>query len=384
MSCRCGRAVIRPQSGPRSRRVIPHSSFSGARVPSISILASGRLDERESAFPEAVQLPNGDILCSYSVGGGQFVHGGTDWSRSTDGGLTWRVEGQLLPPTSEPPTANFLKLSLSPDGKTIYAYGTRYHGSIDEKFGERRGEAIFCTSTDDGKSWSPVRSIPMPDVPLEISHSIRPLASGRLLAPTGLLTRKDRLGDEVLVAVSDDGGRTWPAHRTVFKDPAGKLGFWEQKFAEYAPGCVMAVCWTVTLGDYRDECDSFCISKDDGWTWGQRRSTGIRGQTMSIRPLGGDRLLVLYNRRYGDQGIVMCLVTFTETAWKVHYEGLMYDARAHRDGPASGNTGVDELASFQFGFPTALALTDGTHLVTNWCVEQGVCGIRWTKLRVEW
>ena len=28
--------------------------------------------------------------------------------------------------------------------------------------------------------------------------------------------------------------------------------------------------------------------------------------------LGGDRLLVLYNRRYGDQGIVMLLVTFTD------------------------------------------------------------------------
>lgn len=70
-------------------------------MPSIQILDSGRLDERESAFPQAVQLPNGDILCSFSVGGGQFVHGGTDWVRSTDGGLTWKLEGQLMPPTVE-------------------------------------------------------------------------------------------------------------------------------------------------------------------------------------------------------------------------------------------------------------------------------------------
>ena len=116
-------------------------------MPSIHILNTGRLDERESAFPQAVQLPNGDILCSFSVGGGQFVHGGTDWVRSTDGGLTWKLEGELMPSTVEPPTANFLKLSLSADGKTIYAYGTRYWGSIDDKFGERRGEALFCTST---------------------------------------------------------------------------------------------------------------------------------------------------------------------------------------------------------------------------------------------
>ena len=55
-------------------------------MPSIQILNTGRLDEQESAFRQAVQLPDGEILCSFGVGGGQFVHGGTDWVRSTDGG----------------------------------------------------------------------------------------------------------------------------------------------------------------------------------------------------------------------------------------------------------------------------------------------------------
>jgi hypothetical protein len=79
----------------------------------------------------------------------------------------------------------------------------------------------------------------------------------------------------------------------------------------------------------------------------------------------------------------MALVTFTDTEWTVHHEALLYDARALRDGP-KGTTGVDEFASFQFGFPTAIALKDGTVLATHWCVEQNVCGIRWTKLRVDW
>ena len=65
-------------------------------MPSIEILDSGRIDERESAFPQAVQLPNGDILCSFNVGSGAHVTGGTDWARSTDGGRTWNVEGTIL------------------------------------------------------------------------------------------------------------------------------------------------------------------------------------------------------------------------------------------------------------------------------------------------
>ena len=70
---------------------------------SLQKVMTGRIDERESAFPQAVQLPDGDILCSFSVGGGQYVHGGTDWARSTDGGCTWHVEGQLLPGSVDSP-----------------------------------------------------------------------------------------------------------------------------------------------------------------------------------------------------------------------------------------------------------------------------------------
>ena len=116
----------------------------------------------------------------------------------------------------------------------------------------------------------------------------------------------------------------------------------------------------------------------------QERQAELVGEGVDRLPLGGDRLLVLYNRRYGQQGIVAALATFTDTVWTVHHEQLFYDARAFRDGPSSGATGVDELASFQFGFPTAIRLNDGTFLATHWCVERGVTGIRLTKFRADW
>ena len=68
----------------------------------IEILGTDRFDERDSAFPMAVQLPDGDILCSFSVGGGPSARGGTDWARSRDGGETWQLEGTLLPPRMIP------------------------------------------------------------------------------------------------------------------------------------------------------------------------------------------------------------------------------------------------------------------------------------------
>ena len=93
---------------------------------------------------------------------------------------------------------------------------------------------------------------------------------------------------------------------------------------------------------------------------------------------------MLYNRRYGDQGIVMALVTFTDESWSILHEGLMYDARARRERPSDLETGVQEFDSFAFGFPTAIRLQDGSILATHWCQEDGAFGIRWTKLRIDW
>ncbi len=352
-------------------------------MPTIEILGTGRIDDRESAFPQAVQLPGGDVLCSFNVGGGALVTGGTEWARSRDGGETWSLEGSVLAPTEGPRTTNALKLSLSADGNTVYAYGWRGYPEPGQTFGHVRHEPILCKL--EGDIWSEPATLPMPvDCPLEISHGVLPLASGRLLAPAATLPSQDRLGEQVFVAVSDDNGSTWPRHAVVFQDPDERVGFFEQKLAEVGPDVVMATCWTVTFGDVVDQPDSFTLSHDGGLTWSPAKSTGILGQTLTPIPLGGDRLLVLYNRRYGDQGIVMALVTFSEDAWQVHYEGIMYDASSRRSRPDDIQSGVEELDGFQFGFPTALRLHDGTFLATHWSHESGRCGIRWTKLRIHW
>ena len=173
----------------------------------IEILDRGTIDGRNAAFPQVVELPNGDLLASYSNHGGQSADGGTDWSRSTDGGRTWHVEGTLLPATRDPESTNYLKPSLSLDGRTIYAYGARSWGNPHATFGSRSAEGVLMTSTDGGHTWSEPSLVPMPGDQLEISHGILPLASGRLLAPAATIP-PNRFGEQVIVAISDDGGRT--------------------------------------------------------------------------------------------------------------------------------------------------------------------------------
>jgi hypothetical protein len=204
------------------------------------------------------------------------------------------------------------------------------------------------------------------------------------LAPTATLPAQDRLGEQVFVAISDDGGKSWPRHAVVFEDPEKRRGYFEQKLAEIDTERVMAVSWTVTLGEVEDLENSFALSHDGGLTWQPAQSTGIQGQTMTPIPLGDERLLVLYNRRYGQQGIVMSLVSYTDESWTVHSEDLMYDPQTRRERPEDLESGVEEFYLFKFGFPTAIRLQDGTYLATHWCWEEGSFGIRWTKLKIHW
>ena len=319
------------------------------------------------------------------MGGGAFVHGGTDWARSTDGGETWSLEGTILAPTTDPRTTAALKLSLAAGGQTVFAYGARSYPTAGEGFGHIRNEPVLCRSTDGGRTWSVPRSSRCrPTVPWRF-----PMARCRSHR-AGSSRQRPRCPPKTGSAsrcwwrsptTAGIPGRAMPS---VFADPQRRYGYFEQKLAELAPGHLIATAWTVTLGDVADQPDSFALSHDNGLTWGPARSTGISGQTMTAIPLGGDRLLVLYNRRYGDQAIIMNLVTFTETEWAIHFEGVLYDARAQRERPEDIETGVEELGAFAFGFPTAIRLQDGTYLATHWCQEDDRCGIRWTKLRLAW
>lgn len=355
-------------------------------MPRIEILESGLLDERDSAFPSTVKLQDGTILCSYNIEGGQYVHGGTELSRSLDGGLTWERAGTICAATTEPYVSNALKLSVSNDQQTIYAYGSKLCGSPDQDFGERMMSPVFCSSQDQGRSWSPAVDVPTPvECPYEISDRLLVTQSGKLIAPMTTLADQQSLGKTVYGVVSDDRGQTWNQQTPVvlFQDEAGQYGYFEKKITRFPSGKLLACAWTVTLGDYTDQSNSFSISSDEGQTWSPARSTGIQGQTMTPLALSENRMLVTYNRRFGEQGVVALLVELDENKnWTVLTEALVYDAGQKKSVVDKADKLQQEFDLFAFGYPTSLQLDTNTFLVTHWCVENEVSSIRWTRIRL--
>lgn len=98
--------------------------------------------------------------------------------------------------------------------------------------------------------------------------------------------------------------------------------------------------------------------------------------------LGEDRFLVLYNHRFGKQTIQMCIVRAKENDWSVEFEDTMWDAQITLELTADTSSNK-EIKRIQFGYPMPLCLDDKNILAAHWCQEDGVCGIRWTRLHLE-
>lgn len=348
------------------------------RPSGLTVVESGIIDDGDCAFPQSALTGDGEVVCVYCKGGGQFATGVSVAARSIDGGRSWTVGAPLV---SGEGNSTMLRASSRPGADTVFAYGARSRTGREDRFGDRPVEPIACVSHDRGHTWSDPVVIPAATPMLEISHGILPLADGRLLAPAATI-EPGRLGAEVLLAESDDGGATWSGFRPILRDPGGRAGYLEHKLTELADGRILLTTWTIEMADLTDRPNTFCISADGGRTWGPPTSTGISGQTFSTVDLGEGDLLVLYNRRYGHQGVVAGLVRLTDGPWSVRAEVLLHDAGAERIRSADAD-GITEMAEFSFGFPTGIRLDDDQVLVTYWAGPYGRVAVRWARLTVQ-
>lgn len=349
-------------------------------MPHIELLESGHVDRYDSAFPTLVRLDCGDIVCGFCRGGGPHARGGTHCARSSDGGKTWTHQGVILERTENPARTSHLRLTRAQNGDLL-AYGQ--WDQWDETESRRvRSKPVLCRSADGGRSWSAPELIPFQiEGPYEISNPIVVTDDGRWLAPAATL-HDGRYGEIVVVHESADQGATWPNMYTVFQDPGTGIGYLEQKLASCEPGRVIATAWVQDFANDTDLKNAYSFSQDGGRTWNGPHTTGIQGQTMTPVWLEEDKFLVLYNKRFGDQSVQMCLVRASDTQWDVEFEGTLFDGRAKLE-LTEEISSQEQIRLIQFGYPMGLRLDGDTVLAVHWCVEDDVCGIRWTRLKIE-
>ena len=349
----------------------------------IEILDSGYVDREDSAFATIVRLDDGDLVCGFSRGGGHYALGDTHCARSADNGQTWTYQGVVLARETNPPKTNHLRLSRTREG-VILAYGQRdVRQYTQDALITTHSEPVLCRSRDGGQTWLEPEIIPFQiEGPYEISNPIVVANDGRWLAPTATL-HDGRYGEVVVVHESCDEGETWPEMYTVFQDPGTGIGYLEQKLVECKSGHLLACAWVQDFANDTDLKNAYSFSIDGGRSWDGPHPTSIQGQTMTPIWLGDDRFMVLYNKRFGDQSIQMCLVRAVEGRWELTFEDILYDSRATLE-LTNEISSQEQIRLIEFGYPMGVRMDDNTALTVHWCVEEGVSCIRWTQLQIIW
>ncbi len=373
-----------------------------------------------ATFPAFVVLADGSLLATYSIGSGKDTDDLTiELRRSTDLGRSW-----------SPPVTPFATSLDGRRGSLKAAPVTRLDGShlivaalwIDREAFPGRPlfdpvtegclpmSIVLTDSWDDGRTWSPWRTVPMPtDVgPPSLTNAIVRIADGRLVL--SVESNKDYLDSRpwfqrVVHLRSTDEGQTWSAPETVTADPTGRIANWDQRGAVGPDGRFVTFTWTYDFESVAYRNIHRRVSAD-GVAFGPAEDIGVADQPGHPAILPDGRLVLAWVDRFGTGTIRAREAAAVDapldpaTDVTVHdprlrdvespprtvgdaASGATGDAASDGDGAATTGDALVEMGTWSYGLPYADALPNGDVGVVFYAAgAAGGTDIRWTRLRV--
>ena len=204
---------------------------------------------------------------------------------------------------------------------------------------------LLAESEDDGRTWTSWREVPVPaDVgPPSLTSPIRRLPSGRLLL--SIESNKDYWSRDdwfqrVVFLYSSDEGRTWTEPVTVIGDPTGRIRNWDLRIARAAPPDTRLVSFGWT---YDAETVSYLdiqrrLSADEGLTWTEPDDLGFADQPAHPAILSDGRVVLVWVDRFGTHSIRARVAAGVDAAFDPRSEVVLYQLPAAAP-PPSGTEG---------------------------------------------
>ena len=341
---------------------------------------------RVACGPRTALLPDGRIVCSYMT---QTKIGRNDFramAAYSDDGESWYGERPVWPQW-EGVKSPFVSVRNTPDGRvSVAGIVFKMEGEdevfwSDEAAGMKENKLCWCIS-DDGISF-PEPSIVDPAyyASAEQPGGMLVRRNGEMImiyAPYDTIKKKKAVEtNKLMMMTSRDGGKSFEP--SVLGSVTGKANFAESWIVELADGGLFASSW---LLDGKETPD-VCFVSRDGWaSFEGPFDMKLGGQTTSLTPYGGDKVLVAYNQRAnGAIGVWLALGRPGRDGFETISNEPVWQAQTATRNNTSGE--FDNWTDYSFGEPHAAIMADGSVIVVFWCIQPGGTGIRYVKLEPE-
>lgn len=293
-------------------RVFPGYEWSGVENPGLTLLANGDLLAsvyQRKFYPLESGLNMKRLLGVVRKDPYPWIvaHGGTHVHRSRDGGRTW---GESVEVSTKP-----------------YISGYSPRGPVELS----NGKVLLPLAAADPFYLEYFRERKLEGPPMGNEFD----AAGRIQPGRSA----------AFVSISRDGGRTWKETREIARDP--DVDFYETALVRLASGRLVSHMRTGTRGGFH----LYQVTSDDhGETWSKPWKTPIWGFPADLVQLRDGRLLTVYGHRRQPFGIRACISRDEGRTWDIDREIILRD----------------DLHSSNLGYPTAIALEDGSVFTVYW------------------
>lgn len=249
---------------------------------------------------------------------------------------------------------------------------------------------MVAESADAGRSWSPLREVPVaPHRGNATTGAILHLKDGTLVLPYEAWKAyyDTTYGQHhASLRLSHDGGQSWEGPAIVAHDPDARVLYWDQRLSVSPDdGSLVALLWTHDREAQQDLPMHIAWGSPDAQEWSTPRSTGLDGQIGTPLHLPDGRLFMAYVHRHYPPSLRALISDDMGTTWNTADELVFYEKE--QDEAESGIGGRRDFGDYwldmniwTFGHPGALLLPGGDVLVTYYAGDASGLSVHWVRI----
>lgn len=360
-------------------------------------------NESVNAFTNLRRLSSGALIASFQCGAQKHdVQSTTRLCRSDDNGRTWTDLGSPFDTSygGIPGSLAGGEIVEHEPGR-LQLFTTWFDRSDPNRplfdpvtQGVLHSKQLYCLSNDDGKSWTGWTDIPTPGL------------TGTAICGPSLQWPDGKIGfafesykeyddpnpghHAAWLAISTDGGKSFPRFHLVAQHPEHKVFYWDQRLClGKNPGDYYGCFWTHDLDKQEDMTVHFRKGNvnDDSHPSQHLKPTGVTGQIASPLLLDDGRLLMFVVDRTKPRTMSLWLSRDDGATWP-ESEGLVVHNHEEQGQLSQGDANIDfneywdDMAKWTFGHPALADLGDNKVLALWYAGVPGKLSIHWARVDV--